>query len=52
MRWAQAGGQAVLTFRALAHSGRLQRGWDGMVVSYAATMELPANVIPFPSSRR
>ena len=31
MRWAQAGGQAVLTFRALAQSGRFQHGLDGVV---------------------
>ena len=51
MRWAQAGGQAVLTFRALAQSGRFQRGWNGVVANYAATVGLPDNVIPFPKER-
>lgn len=52
MRWAQVGGQAVITFRALAQSGRFQRGWDGVVTGYAATVELPDNVIAFPAARR
>ncbi len=52
MRWAQAGGQAVLTFRALAQSGRFQRGWDAVVATYKATVEMPDKVIPFPAARR
>ena len=52
MRWAQAGGQAVLTFRALAQSGRFQHGWDGVVAGYSATVALPDNVIPFQAARK
>ena len=52
MRWAHAGGQAVLTFRALAQSGRFQAGWNSVVAAYEATVALPENVIPFPAANR
>ena len=39
MRWRIAGGQAVLTFRALIKSGRFERAWDALVANLMA----PAN---------
>lgn len=41
MRWGHAGGQAVLTFRALAQSGRFEQGWELLIDSYKADVEVP-----------
>ena len=39
MRWRIAGGQAVLTFRALIKSGRFERAWKALI----AATDTPAN---------
>ena len=39
MRWRIAGGQAVLTFRALIKSGRFERAWKAII----AATDTPAN---------
>jgi len=36
----------------LTQSGRFQHGWDGIVATYKATVELPADSILFPVARR
>lgn len=46
MHWRHEGGQAVLTFRALAQSGRFDRGWAMVAATYKHDVALPANVIP------
>jgi hypothetical protein len=46
MRWREEGGQAILTFRALAQSGRWIRGWSLMAAPYVQTVTLPDNVVP------
>jgi hypothetical protein len=46
MRWRQQGGQAILTFRSLAQSGRWDRGWSLMAAPYVQDVALPDNVIP------
>ncbi|MDE0306172.1 MAG: hypothetical protein OXI87_15045, partial [Albidovulum sp.] len=33
MRWSKAGGQAMLTFRALIKSGRFGRAWEAMAAN-------------------
>ena len=45
MRWREEGGQAILTFRALAQSGRWDRGWSLMAEPYVQTVTLPDNVV-------
>ena len=46
MRWREDGGQAILTLRSLAQSGRWQRGWALMAAHYVHAVSLPDNVIP------
>jgi hypothetical protein len=48
MRWRQAGGQAILTFRALHQSERFARGWKLLSSTYKRTVEIPENVVLFP----
>ena len=48
MRWRQAGGQAILTFRALHQSERFARGWKLLSSTYQRTVEIPENVVLFP----
>jgi hypothetical protein len=48
MRWRHAGGQAVLTFRALGQSNRFEQAWHLVSQTYRATVSLPDNVVPFP----
>ncbi len=45
MRWAHEGGQAVLTFRALAKSGRFDRAWKFVAATYKQEVVLPDNVV-------
>lgn len=45
MRWRQAGGQAILTFRALCQSDRFERAWDLLAATYKRPAELPRKVI-------
>jgi hypothetical protein len=46
MRWLQDGGQAILTFRALAQSHRFPGGWALIAKTYHADVQLPLNVVP------
>ncbi len=46
-RWRIAGGQGVLTFRALAKTGRFDRAWDLLIDTYKVPVALPDNVLPF-----
>jgi hypothetical protein len=49
MRWRHEGGQAILTFRALAQSDRFDRGWNLLAATYKSKVTLPRNVVAFPS---
>ena len=51
MRWRHDGGQAILTFRALAQSDRFERGWSLLSATYKSDVALPENVVAFPASR-
>jgi hypothetical protein len=48
MRWRQAGGQAILTLRALQQSARFERAWKLLSSAYKRTVEIPENVVLFP----
>ena len=47
MRWRHEGGQAILTFRALAQSDRFERGWNLLAATYKSKVSLPRNVLAF-----
>src|SRR5215510_5268882 len=47
MRWRTAGGQAILTFRALCQSERFERAWSLLGETYKRSVALPRNVIAF-----
>jgi len=47
MRWRTAGGQAILTFRALCQSERFARAWPLLVETYKQSVTLPRKVIAF-----
>jgi hypothetical protein len=47
MRWRHAGGQAILTLRALAQSDRFERGWNLVATTYRNKVSLPRNVVAF-----
>jgi hypothetical protein len=51
MRWRTAGGQAILTFRALCQSERFERAWPLLSEMYKRSVTLPRRVIAF-SKRR
>jgi hypothetical protein len=51
MRWRTAGGQAILTFRALCQSERFERAWSLLGETYKRAVALPQKVIAF-SKRR
>ena len=51
MRWREAGGQAILTFRAWCQSDRFDRAWSLLVATYRRPVELPRKVITL-SGRR
>ena len=51
MRWRPAGGQAILTFRALCQSERFERVWSLLGETYKRSVVLPQKVIAF-SKRR
>jgi hypothetical protein len=51
MRWRAAGGQAILTFRALCQSERFERAWPLLVRRYQRDAGLPQKVIAL-SKRR
>jgi hypothetical protein len=48
MRWRQAGGQAILTLRALHQSARFERAWKLLSTTYKRIVEIPENVVLFP----
>ena len=48
MRWRHAGGQAILTLRALHQSDRFERAWQWLSSTYQRTVEIPENVVLFP----
>lgn len=50
-RWSQDGGQAILTFRALAQSDRFDAAWKLISAAYKQDVSLPKNVLPFPARR-
>ncbi len=51
MRWRTAGGQAILTFRALCQSERFERAWQLLGATYKRSVTLPRQVIAL-SNRR
>ena len=51
MHWRHDGGQAILTFRALAQSERFERGWTLVAKTYKGHVAVPANVISLSSAR-
>jgi len=51
MRWRTAGGQAILTFRALCQSERFERAWPLLGETYKQSVTLPRKVIAL-SERR
>jgi hypothetical protein len=51
MRWRMAGGQAILTFRALCQSERFARAWPLLAATYKRSVLLPRNVIAFSKGR-
>ncbi len=48
MRWRHAGGQAILTLRALHQSERFAHAWKWLSNTYKRTIEIPKNVLLFP----
>ena len=51
MRWRPAGGQAILTFRALCQSERFERAWPLLVETYKRSVALPRKVIALSEHR-
>ena len=51
MRWRMAGGQAIVTFRALCQSERFERAWPLLVKTYKRSVALPRNVIALSKHR-
>jgi hypothetical protein len=51
MRWRSAGGQAILTFRALGQSGRFGRAWSLLGATYKRAVTLPRKVIALSKGR-
>ena len=51
MRWRQAGGQALLTFRALMPSSRFDQAWTLLSNTYRQDVTVPDNVVAFPCKR-
>jgi hypothetical protein len=51
MRWRTAGGQAILTFRALCQSERFERAWTLLGATYKRSVTLPRNIIAFSKCR-
>ena len=52
LRWRHDGGQAILTFRALAQSDRFDLGWLLLAGSYRREVSLPDNIISLADRRR
>ena len=51
MRWRHAGGQAILTLRALIQSKRFDSAWELLSGTYRRAVTIPDNVVPFPCQR-
>jgi hypothetical protein len=51
MRWRQAGGQAILTFRSLCQSDRFERAWELLAATYKRPVGLPRKVIALSDHR-
>ena len=51
MRWRQAGGQAILTLRALIQSKRFDSAWELLSGTYRRAVTIPDNGVPFPCQR-
>lgn len=51
MRWRHEGGQAILTFRALAQSDRFDLGWLLLAGTYRRAVSLPENIISLADRR-
>ena len=51
MRWRAAGGQAILTFRALCQSDRFDRAWLLLAATYKRPVGLPRKVIALSGHR-
>lgn len=51
MRWRHAGGQAILTLRALVQSERFDHGWAMLSALYKTEVVVPDHVTPFPRRR-
>jgi hypothetical protein len=51
MRWRRAGGQAILTFRALCQSERFERAWPLLGETYKQSVTLPRKVIALSEHR-
>ncbi len=51
MRWAQEGGQAILTLRALVQSNRFESGWEKLAATYRRQVTLPEKVVAMSTTR-
>jgi len=51
MRWRHAGGQAILTLRALVQSHRFEHAWSLLSATYRADVTLPGNATELPWKR-
>jgi hypothetical protein len=51
MHWRHDGGQAILSFRALAQSDRFDRGWALVAKTYKPHVVLPENIVSISSAR-
>ena len=51
MRWRHAGGQAILTLRALMQSSRFDQAWELLSDTYRQVVMVPDNVVAFPCNR-
>ena len=51
MRWRRAGGQAILTLRALLQSSRFDQAWALLSETYRQEVIVPDNVVAFPCKR-
>lgn len=52
MRWRQAGGQAILTLRALVQSDRFEQGWRLLAETYKCCISALDNVVALPLPQR
>ena len=50
-RWTSDGGQAILTFRALAQSDRFDAAWQMVSAEYRRDVSFPENVVPINAYR-